>query len=67
MSSGEPPCVGKVKELIAKKKVEFKCLCSKTRMAFNAKHIVSCCRKVSSEFKARHDTVLNILPNKILV
>ena len=36
-------------------------------MFLNAKHIVSCCRKMSWEINARHDTVLNILLNNVLV
>ena len=60
-------CVGKRKELIAKKKAETKCWCSKTGMPLNAKHIVSCCRKVSAEINnARHDVIVNILLNNIL-
>ena len=36
-------------------------------LQLNAKHIVSCCRKVSGEINGRHDTVVNILLNNILV
>ena len=43
------------------------CWCSKTRLPLNAKHIVSCCRKVSGEINARHDVVDNILLNNILL
>ena len=35
-------------------------------MPLNAKHIISCCRKVSGEINARHDIVVNILLNNIL-
>ena len=59
-------CVGKRKELITKKKVDSKCWCSKSGLALISKHIVSCCKKVSSEINARHDAVVNILLNNIL-
>ena len=59
-------CVGKRKELITKKRAETQCWCSKTGLPLNAKHIVSCCRKVSSEINARHDIVVNILLNNVL-
>ena len=35
--------------------------------ALNAKHVVGCCWKVSSEINARHDIVVNILLDNILV
>ena len=35
--------------------------------ALNAKHIISCCTKVAGEISARHDTVVNILLNNILI
>ena len=35
-------------------------------LALSAKHI-SCCKKVSGEISARHDTVVEILLNNILV
>ena len=60
-------CVGKRKELITKKMEETKCWCSKTGMVLNAKHIISCCRKVSGEINNRHDVVVNILLNNILI
>ena len=60
-------CVGKRKELMTKKKVETMCWCSKTGLPLNAKHIISCCRKVSGEINARHDMVVNVLLNIILV
>ena len=60
-------CVGKRRELIAKMKTDCKCWCSKTGLPLNAKHIVSCCRKVSDEINNRHDVVVNILLNNILV
>ena len=47
------PCVGKRKERIRKKKVDSKCWCSKSGLAVNAKHIVSCCKKVTGEKNAR--------------
>ena len=59
-------CVGKRKTLITKKRSESKCWCTKTGLSLNAKHIVSCCRKVSSEINTRHDIVVNILLNNIL-
>ena len=46
---------------------ETTCWCSKTVLPLNAKHIVSCCKMVSSEINARHDGVVNILLNSILV
>ena len=60
-------CIGKRKELITKKRAESICWCSKAGLALNAKHVVSCCRKVSAEIQSRHDTVVNILLNNILV
>ena len=60
-------CVGKRKEMITKKKVELKCFCSKTGAQLTAKHIISCCRKVSSEINSRHDMVVNILLNNIMI
>ena len=60
-------CVGKRKELITKKRAEEKCWCSKSGLPLNAKHIVSCCRKVSGAINSRHDIVVNILLNNILI
>ena len=60
-------CIGKRKEMITKKRAETKCWCSKEGMQLTAKHIVSCCRKVSAEINARHDIVVNILLNNILI
>ena len=60
-------CVGKRKELITKKRAETQCWCSKTGLRLNAKHIVSCCRKVSGAINPRHDIVVNILLNNILI
>ena len=60
-------CVGKRRELITKKRAESKCWCSKTGLPLNSKHIVSCCRKVSAEINARHEVVVNILLNNILI
>ena len=59
-------CVGKRKELITKKKTESKCWCSKTGLPLNAKHTISCCKRVSAEINTRHDMVVNILLNNIL-
>ena len=59
-------CVGKRKEMITKQKTESKCWCSNAGMLLNAKHIVSC-RKVSGEINNRHDIVVNILLNNVLV
>ena len=59
-------CVGKRRELITKKK-ESKCWCSKTGLQLNGNHIISCCKKVSCETNERHDIVVNILLNNILV
>ena len=42
-------------------------LFSKTRPLLNSRHIISCCTKVSAEINARHDIVVNIYPNNILV
>ena len=36
-------------------------------MPLNAKHIISCCKRVSGEINARHDIVVNILLDNILV
>ena len=60
-------CVGKRNELITKKKAESRCLCSKTWLTLNAKHIVSCCKKVSNEINNRHDSVVNNLLNNIMI
>ena len=60
-------CVGKRKEMIAKKKTDTKCWCSKSGPALNAKHVVSCCKRVSGEINARHDTVVIIILNDILI
>ena len=59
-------CVGKRKELITKKKADSMCWCSKSGLALNSKHIVSCCKRVGGEINARHDAVVNILLNNIL-
>ena len=50
-----------------KEKAETICWCSKAGPALNSKHIMSCCKEVSSEINARHDIVVNILLNNILV
>ena len=36
-------------------------------LPLNGKHIISCCKKVSAEINARHDIVVNILLNNIMV
>mgnify|MGYP004554314851 CR=1 FL=1 len=59
-------CVGKRKEMISKKRAETTCFCSKSGHALNAKHIISCCKKVNGEINARHDIIVNILLNNIL-
>ena len=40
-------CVGKRKELITKKKADSRCWCSRTGAQMNAKHIISCWKRVS--------------------
>ena len=60
-------CVGKRRELITKKKADTKCFCNRTGLPLNPKHIISCCRKVSGEINSRHDIVVNILLNNILL
>ena len=52
---------------MTKKTTDTKCWCSKSGLTLNAKHIVSNCRKVSGEINARHDTIVNILLNNILI
>ena len=42
------------------------CFYNKAGLALNAKHIISCCKKVNDEINARHDMVVNILLNNIL-
>ena len=58
-------CVGQKREMSTKKTVDSKCWCRKSGLALNAKHIVSCCKRVSAEISARHDSVVNILLNNI--
>ena len=53
--------------MITKKRTETTCSCSKNGVPLNAKHIVTCCRKVSAEINTRHDIVVNILLNNILI
>ena len=60
-------CVGMMKELIAKKLAQTTCWCSKTGLPLYAKHIISNCKKVAREICARHDTVVNIILNNILI
>ena len=60
-------CVGRRKEMITKQRAQTKCWRSKTGTPLNAKHIISCCKRVSAEINARHDIVVNILLNNILV
>ena len=59
--------LGRRKEMIMEKRTETTCFCSKTEMTLNAKHIITCCKKVSGEISARHDIVVNILLNNILI
>ena len=59
-------CVVRRRELITKQKTKTKCWCSKTGLPLNAKHMISCCKKVASEINARHDIVVNIILNNIL-
>ena len=42
-------------------------LVQQNKAQLTAKHIISCCRKVSGEINSRHDVVVNILLNNILV
>ena len=42
-------------------------LVSKSEQPLNARHIISCCRKVSAEINNGNDVVVNILLNNILV
>ena len=42
-------------------------LVQQVRLPLNAKHIISYCRKVSTEINNRHDIVVNILLNNILI
>ena len=49
------------------KKTETRCWCSHSGHVLNAKHIISCCMNVTGQINARHDTVVNILLNNILV
>ena len=44
-----------------------KILVKQNGLPLNAKHIVSCCKRVSSEIQSRHDIVANVLLNNILV
>ena len=37
------------------------------QLPLNARHIISCCKRVSGEINARHDIVVNILLNNILI
>ena len=60
-------CVGKMRELITKKRVETMFWYNQTGLALNAKHIISCCKKVSGGINTRHDIVVNILLNNILI
>ena len=60
------PCVGKRRELITEQKDDSRCWCSKTGLQLNAKHVVSCCKKVSADINARHDIMVNIILNNTL-
>ena len=59
--------MGKWKELITEKPAQTMCWCSKAGLPLNARHIVSCCKKVTGDIKFRHDSVVNILLNNILI
>ena len=59
-------CVGRRKAMITKQRTEAMCWCSKTRLPLNAKHIISCRKRVSGEIITRHDAVVNILQNNII-
>ena len=52
--------------MITKKNVNSKCWYSKSGLALNVKHIVSCCKQVRGEITACHDLDVNILLNNIL-
>ena len=43
------------------------CWCSKNGLPLNAKHIISYCRKVAMEINNRHDIVVNIILDNILI
>ena len=60
-------CVGKRKELITKMRAETMCWCRNEGMHLNSKHIISCCGKVSNEINSRHDIIVNILLNNVLI
>ena len=53
--------------MVTNKKSETRCWCSDAGLPLNAKHIVSCYKKVSGEINTRHDIVVNVLLNNILV
>ena len=53
--------------MVTKKKTETRCWSGKAGLPLNAKHIISCCKKVSGEINTRHDIVVNVLLNNILV
>ena len=46
---------------------EEMCWCSKSGLPLNAKHVVSCCKKVSAEVGAQQVIVVNVLLNNILI
>ena len=50
-----------------KRRAEPVCWRSKTGMTLNVKHTVSCFRRVRCEINARHDNVVNVLLNNILI
>ena len=60
-------CVGRRRELLTKTNAETMCFLSKAVLLLKAKHIVSCCKKVSSEIQSRHDKVVNAILNNILI
>ena len=62
----EPPLHRQEKKLVTKK-TETTCFCIQTGMPLSDKHITTCCRKVSGEINARHNIVVNILLNNVLI
>ena len=64
---GEPPLRGKEEGDDHKKENRLKVLVQQDWLTtLNARHIISCCKKVASEISARHDIVINTLLNNIL-
>ena len=59
-------CVERMAELIMKK-AETTRSRSRTRLPLNSKHIVSCYKKESGDVNVRHDMVVNIPMNNIII